>query len=153
MKKHNKNVLLVMLLFASQLCFSQSKDSLEVMNAATKFISAFNYFRWQIFRESFADDASIFFPIWDYSSRVKGRKDFEKTWLELLPEFNDNPNKDSLTISPQNMMVQLYGNTAIMSFHLGDPQRDLSRRTIVWVKQQNKWKIVHLHASRILNND
>ena len=71
----------------------------------------------------------------------------------MFPEFRENPNKDSLTISPKNMLVQLYGNTAIMSFHLGEPAGDQWRRTIVWVKQHGKWKIAHLHASVVINND
>lgn len=158
MIKQRKNscchcLLLVLLSFISAVSFAQSKDSVEVMKAATKFINAFNRFQWQPFRESFTDDASIFFPVWDYVSRVNGRKGFEKTWLELFPEFENNPRQDSLTISPKNLLVQLYGHTAIMTFHLGDGKGELSRRTIVWVKQQSKWKIAHLHASVLVNND
>lgn len=147
------SVYIIPLLFVVTVSEAQVKDSIEVMSAATKFVTAFNHFQWQPFKKSFSDDASIFFPVWDYSGRIKGRKEFEKTWLELFPEFINNPSKDSLTISPQDIRVQVFASTAIMSFHLGDPQRDLARRTIVCVKEKETWKIVHLHASRIVNND
>ena len=148
-----KFLIFFILRLISKIDYAQSQNSIEVMQSASKFLDAFNHFEWQSFKESFTDDASIFFPTHDYPARISGRKEFEKVWLEMFPEFRNNPNKDSLTISPKNMLVQLYGTTAIMSFHLGEPVGDQWRRTIVWVNRDGKWKIAHLHASVVINND
>ncbi len=126
---------------------AQKKDSVAVMKAAEKFVHAFNHFHWEPFRRSFAEDANIFFPGWDYAARVNGKENIERTWLQLFPEFMNNPGKYKMEISPKNISIQLYGNTALMTFHLGDGVSRLSRRTILWVKRNRTWKIAHLHAS------
>ncbi len=127
--------------------FAQNKDSVSVMKAAERFILAFNHFKWEPFSTSFAEDASIFFPERDAAERISGKANIEKAWLHLFPEFNKNPDNYKLDISPRNVLLQLYGSTAVMTFHLGDGLSRLARRTILWRKHKGTWKIVHLHAS------
>ena len=45
--------------------------------------------------------------------------------------------------------MQLYGNTATVTFHLIRKDNYLSRRTPVFIKEKEEWKIVHLHASTL----
>jgi hypothetical protein len=45
--------------------------------------------------------------------------------------------------------VQIYGDTAIATFHLDDRPGFLNRRTIVLHRSRTGWKIVHLHASEV----
>ncbi len=56
-----------------------------------------------------------------------------------------------IDIQPKDLRIQVFGNTAIATFHLDD--RDgaglLNRRTIVLNKTEAGWKIVHLHASEV----
>ena len=54
--------------------------------------------------------------------------------------------------APRVILVQLYGKTAIVTFHLGDEKKYLSKRTFVFIKENESWKIVHLHASTLLKD-
>ena len=135
------------LLFFSTMLPAQTNDSVAVMKAAEDFVTAFNQFKWEAFRSSFTNDAIMFHPVWEQRKRRAGRQEIEATWLEVFPEFIDAYNTATLNISPKDLHIQLYGHTAIVTFHLGDGITRLSRRTLVMVKQNNEWKIAHLHAS------
>lgn len=137
------------LIFFGHICESQSKDSLEILHTTQVFIKSFVEFDWNTFRHCFTDDATIFFPSWEEGTRRVGRKDFEKTWTEIFPEFIDYTKKFDLKINPQNIYIQLYNHTAIVTFHLGEQTKFLSRRTLVIIKVKGKWKIAHLHASGV----
>ncbi len=54
-----------------------------------------------------------------------------------------------MDIQPKDLRIQVFGNTAIATFHLGDRAGLLNRRTIVLNKTEAGWKIVHLHASEV----
>jgi hypothetical protein len=45
--------------------------------------------------------------------------------------------------------MKLYGNTALVTFHLIPKSNYLSRRTLVVIKEKEEWKIVHLHATNL----
>ena len=128
---------------------AQHKDSLAVLKAAGNFVTDFNNFNWEGFRGSFTEDASIFYPFWTQAKRISGKQDIEKTWLTIFPEFADTANTRKLQINPKDLQIQLYGKTAIVTFHLGDGVNSLSRRTLVMIKHKRIWKIAHLHASSI----
>ncbi|HRE68426.1 MAG TPA: nuclear transport factor 2 family protein [Cyclobacteriaceae bacterium] len=122
-------------------------DSLAVKLSIEKFFVAFNSFQWEPFRESFTDDATIFFPDWEQASRKSGINEIERTWLELFPEFRDSTSTLKLNIVPRNIKLQLYDDTAVVTFHLGNGEKYVARRTLVMVKIEKRWKIAHLHAS------
>lgn len=128
---------------------AQKYDSIAVIQATEKFVNAFTNFDWATFRNSFTDDATLFYPDWDQRKRVVGRKEIEATWLKLFPEFADTANVKKLVINPKDIFIQVYGNNAIVTFHLGNGVTHLSRRTLVMVKKKKEWKIAHLHASNI----
>ncbi len=140
-------ILLISCLSISLNLNATNKDSVAVRKAATEFVTAFNTFDWPTFRKAFTDDATIFFPFWERARRVGGRTDFESAWTTIFPEFLDPNNKTRLQIDPKNLYIQIYGNTAIVTFHLGDGKISLSRRTLVMIKEKRKWRIAHLHAS------
>ncbi len=98
---------------------AQSRDSIAVMKSATNFVTAFNNFNWNTFRESFADAATIFYPFWNQAKRVKCRQEIETNWLTIFPEFADTTNTRKLQISPKDINIQLSRQTAIVTFHLG----------------------------------
>ena len=150
------NTLTLLMVFSVLINFSlkaQNKDSIAVMKSATDFVTAFNNFDWTTFRASFTDDATIFYPFWNQASRIEGRSEMDTVWLQIFPEFVDTKNTRKLQISPNDIKIQLYGQTAIVTFHLGDGINRLSRRTIVMIKEEENWKIAHLHASSISNNN
>ncbi len=80
---------------------AQKNDSIQVLQAATEFVNAFNTFNWDKFRNSFTEDATMFHPFWEQAKRRTGRKEIEDTWLEVFPEFINNPKNDSLQIDPK----------------------------------------------------
>ena len=128
---------------------AQNKDSIAVIKSVNNFVTAFNNFNWAAFRESFTDDATIFYPFWNQARRIQGRQEIETAWLTIFPEFGDTNNTRKLQISPKDIDIQLYRQTAIVTFHLGDGVKMLSRRTLVIIKEKGNWKIAHLHASSV----
>ena len=126
---------------------AQTSDSTAVRLSVEKFVVAFNSLQWEPFRKSFTEDATIFFPDWEEASRKAGITQIEKTWLEIFPEFKDPQHTLKLNITPHDIKIQLYDQTAIVTFHLGNGEKYLARRTLVLVKTKGEWKIAHLHAS------
>ena len=134
-------------------CFQYSFEStgqwlVRSSKGRSKFLHAFNNLEWETFKKSFAKDATIFYPVWEEAKRRSGKNEIEETWLKLFPEFTDPANTFKLTITPRDIFIQRYDHTAIVTFHLGDGQTSLYRITIVFVKEKEDWKIVHLHASK-----
>jgi ketosteroid isomerase-like protein len=119
------------------------------MKSVTDFVTAFNNFNWIAFRESFTDDATIFYPFWNQARRIQGRQEIDKAWLTIFPEFADVNNSRKLQISPNDINLKFFQQAAIVTFHLGDGVHALSRRTLVMEKKRGSWKIVHLHASNL----
>ena len=119
-----------------------------VRTSAAEFVEAFENLDWDRFEASWADDATVFFPFDDLPKRVEGRGEIMATFrsaFESLPERMDGP--PYLSIQPLDTHVQMLGDSAVVTFHLGE-SRPFNRRTIVFAKSENKWLIVHLHASR-----
>ena len=139
----------ILLLLVNFSLKAQHKDSIAVMKSVTDFVTAFNNFNWTIFRESFADDATMFHPFWNQAKRIQGRQEIETAWLNIFPEFTDTSNRRKLQISPKDINLQFYQHTAIVTFHLGDGINVISRRTLIMEKKKRSWKIVHLHASNL----
>ena len=61
-----------------------------------------------------------------------------------LPTRSPGPPYQSLV--PQDLMIQVFGDAAVATFHLQSDAM-LRRRTFVFVKREERWSIVHLHAS------
>jgi ketosteroid isomerase-like protein len=117
-------------------------DSANVVKRTEDFIQAFNNLKWETFISFFADDATMFYPQADNARRLVGKKEIEDA---LLPDFTDTIVK-APNVSPEDIRVQLNRRTAIVTFHLEDKHR-LGRYTIIWIRRQRAWKILHLHAS------
>jgi len=132
---------------------AQNNDTTAVMKAATDFVVAFNNLDWPTFRASFTEDVTIFNPFWKQASRIEGQQEAEAFWLTIFPEFDDPKSTRKLQINPKDLKIQLYGQTAIVTFNLGDGVNKISRRTLVMVNKDSSWKIAHLHASSISKNN
>ena len=63
-----------------------------------------------------------------------------------LPSRNSGPPYHSL--EPKDLLVQTYGDAAVTTFHI-ETDGILRRRSIVLVKRDGNWRIVHLHASSV----
>lgn len=125
-------------------------DSLSLVVAMNTFVDAFSGLNWPVFDACFADDATAFFPpSAKFPYRANGKQEIENIFKIVFENARKrNPGSPHIEIQPREIKIQMLGTTAITSFLLTDPDL-LGRRTIVWKKQQDKWLIVHLHASGV----
>lgn len=65
----------------------------------------------------FAKDATIFFPS-DYGEWKLGKNEIEESWKKLFPEFVDKTKQFDLKIFPENMHIQVSGESAILTFQM-----------------------------------
>jgi ketosteroid isomerase-like protein len=101
------------------------------------------------FIDYFADDAVVFFPNAGFAAmRVEGKADIARTFENVFKPGRPAPPGGRPVIQPQDLKVQSFGDSAIVTFHLGsDTAR--GRRTFVLRRIDSNWRIVHLHASTI----
>lgn len=56
-----------------------------------------------------------------------------------------------LDLKPRDIRVERYGDVGLVTFTLaltvGGRQLPLQRRTLVFVREHDAWKVAHLHAS------
>ena len=125
-------------------------DSLPVQRAAEAFIVAFNNLDWEKFRRSFSDDATVFFPFSQVPRRANGRAEVEAVFKFFFDEVRkQKPNPPYQNIEPKDMKIQVLGDVAVVTFHLGEGD-PVGRRTVVFQKNKGAWLIVHLHASTVV---
>lgn len=131
--------------------FAQSSpDSAEVRQTMNAFVDAFSNLKWEKFTTFFADDATAFFPP---SAKIPYRANNKQEVLNIFKKVFENAQKQNpaaphIPIEPLDMMIQLAGTTAIVTFTLKDPNL-FGRRTIVLIKDNDRWLILHLHASGV----
>ena len=132
-----------------QTVFSQAPPSPaeEVRQAAAAFVAAFNDLDWSRFTESWDENATAFPPLKGQPQRIEGRAAIVAAFQQV---FGDFPARMSgspyLSIQPRDMEVQVEGESAVVTFHLGDSP-PFSRRTLVCARRNGRWSITHLHAS------
>lgn len=123
-------------------------DSPAVQKAADDWIVAFNNLEWENFRNSFSDDATVFFPFIQAPRRATGRAEVEALFKQFFDALRKRkPAPPYQNIQPKDVHIQMLDkDAAIFTFHLpGD--EFFNRRTLVFQKQKGKWLIAHLHAS------
>jgi ketosteroid isomerase-like protein len=125
-------------------------DSVGVAAIMTAFVDAFSNLKWEKFTAFFADDATAFFPP---SARMPYRANNKQEILNIFRKVFEHAQQQNaaaphIAIDPLDMMIQLAGTTAIVTFTLKDPNL-FGRRTIVLKKDSDRWLIIHLHASGV----
>jgi ketosteroid isomerase-like protein len=129
-----------------------SADSAGAHHAATAFLAAFDSLQWEPFRAYFADDVTMFFPFPDTPARADGRQAVEARFRTFFDDAlaawqrSGRPGAPRMGITPRDLRVQMAGDVAIVSFHLG--AETPSRRSLVFRHTAaDGWKLVHWHAS------
>lgn len=126
---------------------SAPTDEADVRAAAFAFVLAFNNLDWPRFTASFDSAATIFHPTAAIASRIEGRDSLVASFQRLFASFTARGSGPPyLDIRPVDLQIQMLGDAALVTFHL---RRDgsLGRRTLVFVRREGRWLIVHLHAS------
>lgn len=120
----------------------------QVARAAEAFVDAFNDLDWDRFEQAWAEDATAFMPMPDVPARLSGRDTIVATFKAIFGDFPDRfDGPPYLSIDPVDLRVDILGAAAVVTFHLGD-EAPRSRRTLIFVRQGDEWRIAHLHASR-----
>jgi ketosteroid isomerase-like protein len=126
-----------------------SQSSAEVRAAAERFLVAFDNLDWDTFKGSWAQSPSVFFPFSDTPRRVTGRAEVERVFAAFFAEVRSStPGPPYLHLAPKEMQVQVFGDSALVTFMLINDHR-ISRRSLLFVRQEHTWKLVHLHASNM----
>ena len=148
----NRLVLVLCLLLASHgtgAADTNRVDSVEV--AFRNFIDSFNRLDWESFRASLAPEVSLFNPdIPDAASlhRLDGRDLVEANFrsvFEAARRTGSGPN-----IVPKHVDIQHLGDVAVVTFEFERSAGSFGRRTLVFTRQDEGWKIIHIHASNII---
>ena len=121
-------------------------SSLEETQAA--WLDRFNALDLPGFLRFFAKDATVFSPTpIDETGRRVEAGGIASYWTKIFARLGEG--RTSLSIRPQDVTVTLLGDTAaVVTFHLS-PDAYPNRRTLVWRRDAEGWRIVHLHASRL----
>lgn len=143
---------------AGLMCLTAAQGSLAAEHKATEsprvafdhFITAFNELDWEAFRSSFADEVSVFNPdIPEVASlhRLDGRADVEKTFRSVFGSGQGAAAGPHIV--PENVRLEQFGETALVSFEFSRPSGSFGRRTVVLHQEKGRWLIVHIHASNV----
>lgn len=62
------------------------------------------------------------------------------------------PSPPYLSLIPSNLVIQRSGDIAVCCFHLANTEHALQRRTIILGLRGGTWKIIHLHASTVMDS-
>ncbi|MGB7848531.1 MAG: nuclear transport factor 2 family protein [Candidatus Acidiferrum sp.] len=113
------------------------------------FIHAFNNLDWEKFRSAFTDDATVFYPR-GTANRANGRAEIEAHFREVFEQIRAGRTQGPyMDLQPRSLQIEIWGGTAVVTFHLDDRPGYINRRTLVLRRVGREWKIAHLHASEV----
>jgi uncharacterized protein (TIGR02246 family) len=114
-----------------------------------RFVAAFNHLDVDEMNALFAEDATAYLPFADNAARVQGKKAILSA---LTPMFaaerkrHDGP--DYLHLQATDLAIQPAGSAAVATFDVGTSDVH-SRRTLILIRRNGTWRILHLHASNL----
>jgi ketosteroid isomerase-like protein len=126
-----------------------SGQSDEARAALLAFLFAFENLDWDAFRVWFASDVSVFFPSPEPCDRFDGREAVEAQFAKVFEGIRKGARTGPPyhRLEPVNLLVEdLDAGLALATFELVNPER-MARRTVVFKKTSEGWRIAHLHAS------
>ena len=122
----------------------------EVNKAFKKFINAFEQLDFERFTECFVqnDDVTIIFPGPSMRLINRGWPSVRQAWQEVFQHESAISVDGKLKLDISNLGIQIFGYTAIVTFLVNSsPPEIVHRRTIILIRENNDWLIVHLHGS------
>jgi len=118
----------------------------DVTAAFEAFIAAFNALDFERFRHCLAPEATLFAPRAADASLIEGSAAVEAHFAAVFrAEAPAGPG-----IRPTRVRTtRLSDDVALVTFEFPRPGDSTGRRTIVFHKLEDAWKIVHIHASNV----
>jgi ketosteroid isomerase-like protein len=124
----------------------------SVEEALSIFLRAFDNLDWPAFRECFSANATIFHPSAPNVRRIDAPEQFDKAWLGVFERIKKNSGRSAppyMDLQPLDLRVEsLSEDVTLVTFHLKDGDI-VNRRTLLFKREMNRWKIVHIHASNL----
>ena len=122
----------------------------SVEAAFLEFIAAFNVLDWLRFSQCFASDASLFVPETEQSrGRVDGAPAVQAHFQAVFAA--EGARGAGSGINPTNVRIQNVGHaTSLVTFEFARAAGSVGRRTILFQRLPEGWKVVHVHASNTL---
>src|SRR5262245_19785764 len=129
-----------------------SDDVVGIREAAERFLRALDNLDWEPFRASWALEPTVFFPFGDTPERVSGRVAVEERWRRFFEEARARrPGPPYLNLKPRDVRTERYGDVGVVTFTLeltvGARPLPLQRRTLLFVREHDAWRLAHMHAS------
>ena len=125
-----------------------TKDEAPVRAAAERFLRVFDDLDWEPFRASWASEPTVFFPFDDTPERVTGRAAVEARFRRFFDQVRARGSGPPyLNLKPRELRVERYGDAGLVTFELGGPGGRMGRRTLLFVRENDAWRLSHLHAS------
>jgi ketosteroid isomerase-like protein len=135
------------------------EKQIEIERTLASFIHDFNNLDMEKLSTYFSNDATTFprvvmsskssrdITLSDYLRQEGAGPDMimENFASQLKAQISGPP---YMRLEPKDVVIQVFDEVAIVTFHLLSEVR-LSRRTFVFIREDNVWKIIHIHASNV----
>ena len=122
-------------------------DAASIQAAVDAFMDALDTADIERFSALFAPDATAFFPLAPLYTRLENKDQITKVFTVFFASVRKGKTGPRfMNLVPQGQKVQLYGDTAVVTFHFEGPDL-IARRTLVLRREGGNWLIVHMHAS------
>ncbi len=122
----------------------------EIETTLRTFLHHFENLEWEPFIASFTDDACVFHPTARTPQAFCGAADVAAKWREVFDDTRrDAQGPPYMHLDPQHLRIVVLGpDAALATFELVNDKRH-ARRSVVFVRRDGAWKILHVHASNV----
>ncbi len=122
-------------------------DEASIQAVVDTFMEALDTAGIEKFSALFAPDATAFFPLAPLYTRLENKDQITKVFTVFFAGVRKGKTGPRyMNLVPEGQKVQLYGDTAVVTFHFEGPDL-IARRTLVLRREGGNWLIVHMHAS------
>lgn len=119
--------------------------TIEVRQTLDNFTHAVESLELGRIGEFFEPDVQMFSPMASYPRRLDGRDAVLAQFADIIKLIKAQV-PGGLKLEPYDVDARLFGDTALVTFHLRQPGPQ-HRRTFVMRKGSGRWRIAHIHAS------
>lgn len=129
---------------------SYTEDSAVVAAAATTFLQAFDSLNWAGFTAHLSESVDAYWPRADTADRLRDRQAVEARFHDFFDQARaSRPGPPYLRLAVRDLRVRVFEDVGLVTFELSDVPDTLGRRTLVFHRDPQGWRIVHLHASNL----